>query len=135
MRAMGLILLSVAPLALAQTPAVPDWAIPGSATHKQVPPPPDFHREAVTTMTPLGVFDGQSDVGAAVVPGSSTFADGKYTITATGKDVANNNVGIAAQVQGVVSSVDLTQSPPLLTIDGASYTLSQVKSIIATSSN
>ena len=33
---------------------------------------------------------------------------------------SNNNVGIAAQVQGVVSSVDLTQSPPLLTIDGAS---------------
>lgn len=63
------------------------------------------------------------------------WPDGKYTISATGKDVANNNVGIAAQVQGVVSSVDLTQSPPLLTIDGASYTLSQVKSIIATSSN
>jgi flagellar basal-body rod modification protein FlgD len=63
------------------------------------------------------------------------WPDGKYTISATGKDVANNNVGIAAQVRGVVSSVDLTQSPPLLTIDGASYTLSQVKSIIATSSN
>jgi len=63
------------------------------------------------------------------------WPDGKYTISATGKDVAGNNVGIAAQVQGVVSSVDLTQSPPLLTIDGASYTLSQVKSIIATSSN
>ena len=61
------------------------------------------------------------------------WPDGKYTISATGKDVANNNVGIAAQVQGLVSSVDLTQSPPLLTIDGASYTLSQVKSIIATS--
>ena len=60
--------------------------------------------------------------------------DGKYTITATGKDVAGNNVGIAAQVQGTVSSVDLTQSPPLLTIDGNSYTLSQVKSIVATSS-
>jgi flagellar basal-body rod modification protein FlgD len=63
------------------------------------------------------------------------WPDGKYTISATGKDVANNNVGIAAQVQGTVSSVDLTQSPPLLTIDGNSYTLSQVKSIIATSSN
>ena len=30
----------------------------------------------------------------------------------------------------MVSSVDLTQSPPLLTIDGESYTLSQVKSIV-----
>jgi flagellar basal-body rod modification protein FlgD len=63
------------------------------------------------------------------------WPDGKYTISATGKDVANNNVGIAAQVQGTVASVDLTQSPPLLNIDGTSYTLSQVKSIIATNSN
>ena len=61
------------------------------------------------------------------------WPDGKYTISATGKDVANNNVGVAAQVQGTISSVDLTQSPPLLNIDGNSYTLSQVKSIIATS--
>ncbi|WP_027553335.1 flagellar hook assembly protein FlgD [Bradyrhizobium sp. Cp5.3] len=61
------------------------------------------------------------------------WPDGKYTITATGKDVANNNVGIAAQVQGTVSSVDLTQSPPLLTIDGNSYTVSQVKSIVDSS--
>jgi hypothetical protein len=48
-------------------PAVPDWALPGSATHKQVPPPPDFHRAPVTTMIPLGLFQGQSDVGAALV--------------------------------------------------------------------
>lgn len=61
------------------------------------------------------------------------WPDGKYTISATGKDVANNNVGVAAQVQGTISSVDLTQSPPLLNIDGNSYTLSQVKSIIAAS--
>ncbi|MDN4984830.1 flagellar hook capping FlgD N-terminal domain-containing protein [Bradyrhizobium sp. WYCCWR 13022] len=63
------------------------------------------------------------------------WPDGKYTISATGKDASGNSVGIAAQVQGVVNSVDLTQSPPLLSIDGNSYTLSQVKSIIATSSN
>jgi len=37
--------------AFAQTP-VPDWAIPGSATHKQVPPPKDFHRETVTVELP-----------------------------------------------------------------------------------
>ena len=90
------------------------------------------------------VFTGKYTAGAGTdVPftwggmgnDGTQWPDGKYTISATGKDVANNNVGIAAQVQGVVSSVDLTQSPPLLTIDGASYTLSQVKSIIATASN
>jgi flagellar basal-body rod modification protein FlgD len=63
------------------------------------------------------------------------WPDGKYTISATGKDAAGNSVGIAAQVQGTVSSVDLTQSPPLLTIDGETYMVSQVKSIVATGSN
>jgi flagellar basal-body rod modification protein FlgD len=63
------------------------------------------------------------------------WPDGKYTISATGKDASGNSVGIAAQVQGTVSSVDLTQSPPLLTIDGQTYTVSQVKSIVAASSN
>jgi flagellar basal-body rod modification protein FlgD len=61
------------------------------------------------------------------------WPDGKYTISATGKDTAGNNIGVSAQVQGTVSSVDLTQSPPLLTIDGQTYTVSQVKSIVASS--
>jgi flagellar basal-body rod modification protein FlgD len=90
------------------------------------------------------VFTGKYTAGAgADVPftwngqgnDGSQWPDGKYTITATGKDASGNNVGVAAQVQGTVSSVDLTQSPPLLTIDDNSYTLNQVKSIIAASSS
>jgi hypothetical protein len=46
---------------------VPDWALPGSATHKQVPPPADFHRATRTENIPIGIFQGQSDVGAALV--------------------------------------------------------------------
>jgi hypothetical protein len=68
---------------------VPDWALPGSATHQQVPPPPDFHRAARTTMKRIGIFDGQSDVGAALVAGSSTYnATAKaYTINSAGYNV------------------------------------------------
>jgi len=70
-------------------PAVPDWAIPGSATHKQVPPPRDFHRTTVTVETPIGIFDGQSDVGAAVVPGSATFdaSTKSYTVNSAGYNI------------------------------------------------
>jgi len=70
-------------------PAVPDWAQPGSATHTQVAPPADFHRPATTTMTPIGLFEGQSDVGSAVVPGSSSYDAAKdaYTITSAGYNV------------------------------------------------
>ncbi len=73
----------------AQMPAVPDWALPGSPTHTQVPPPVDFHRATRTVDAPLGVFTGQSDVGAAVVPGSSSYdaATKQYTITSAGYNI------------------------------------------------
>lgn len=72
--------------------AVPDWALPGSATHKQVPPPADFHRAPVTSMIPLGRFRGQTDVGAALVPGSSSYnaSTGAYTIVSAGYNVWYN---------------------------------------------
>lgn len=68
---------------------VPEWAFPGSPTHKQVPPPPDFHRATRTDYTPIGIFEGQSDVGGALVPGASGFdpATGQYTITSAGYNI------------------------------------------------
>jgi hypothetical protein len=66
----------------AQTPAVPDWALPGSATHQQVPPPAGFHRPTVNFAVPLGIFDGQSDIGGPLLPGSASYdaATKAYTI-------------------------------------------------------
>ena len=68
---------------------VPDWALPGSATHKQVPPPADFHRPTKTLAVPIGVFDGQSDIGAALVPGSASYdaPTGRYTINSAGYNI------------------------------------------------
>jgi hypothetical protein len=68
---------------------VPDWALPGSATHKQIPPPADFHRDTKTEIRPLGVFQGQSDVGAALVAGSSGYnpRTGAYTIVSAGYNI------------------------------------------------
>jgi flagellar basal-body rod modification protein FlgD len=57
------------------------------------------------------------------------FPDGKYTLTAVATDSAGNSVGVATQVQGVVNSVDLSQSPPLLSINGETFTVNQVKRI------
>jgi len=59
--------------------------------------------------------------------------DGNYTMTATAKDSAGNTVGVTTSVGGVVSSVDLTQSPPLLTVGGQTFTINQIQSIIASS--
>ncbi len=60
----------------------------------------------------------------------SQLPDGSYKLTATGKDSAGNTVAITTQIQGVVSSVDLSQSPPLLSIDGQTYTVNQIQSIV-----
>ena len=57
------------------------------------------------------------------------WPDGQYNLTATATDGSGNSVGITTEVQGVVSSVDLTQTPPLLSIDGQSYTVNQIKGI------
>jgi len=70
-------------------PVAPEWAQPGSATHAQVAPPADFHRPSRNFETPIGVFDGQSDIGGALVPGSGSYdaATGKYTIDSAGYNV------------------------------------------------
>ena len=85
----AILLLSAAPLA-AQTPQLaPDWAYPDTPTHHQVAPPPDFHRPPATEMKKIGAFDGQTDVGSAVVPGSSSYdpATRSYRITSAGYNV------------------------------------------------
>jgi hypothetical protein len=68
---------------------VPDWALPGSATHKQVPPPADFHRPSRIDNTPIGIFDGQADVGGALVAGSGQFdeSSGQYAVTSAGYNI------------------------------------------------
>jgi len=74
-------------LAPQSAPAVPSWAQPGSATHTQVAPPSDFHRPPTTFNTPIGIFEGQSDVGSAVLPGSAGYDAGNYTINSAGYNV------------------------------------------------
>jgi len=73
----------------AQTPPVPAWAEPGSATHVQVAPPPDFHRPSRNFAAPLGVFEGQSDIGSALVPGSASYdsPSQQYTVSSAGYNV------------------------------------------------
>jgi hypothetical protein len=70
-------------------PVVPGWAQPGSATHVQVAPPADFHRASRNFDSPIGIFDGESDVGGAVVPGSASYDAGtkQYTIHSAGYNV------------------------------------------------
>jgi hypothetical protein len=87
------VLRAEAARAQAQTPAAPpqapEWAQPGSATHAQVAPPADFHRPSTNFFTRIGIFEGQSDVGSAVAPGSASYdaATEAYTIHSAGYNI------------------------------------------------
>ena len=69
------------------------------------------------------VWNGKSNDG-------TQNPDGQYKLTATATDSSGKSVGVGTEVVGTVSSVDLTQSPPLLTINGQSYTVNQIQSIV-----
>jgi hypothetical protein len=76
----------------AQAPVVPDWALPGSATHTQVPPPAGFHRATRMVDGRIGIFEGQADVGGALMPGGASFdaATGAYTVRSAGYNIWYN---------------------------------------------
>jgi len=56
---------------------------------------------------------------------------GSYTLTATGVDASGQSTAISTQVQAPVDSVDLSQNPPLLSVNGQNYTLNQIQKIVA----
>jgi hypothetical protein len=90
---LALTLCAAPNLLLAQTtnatPVVPAWAQPGSSNHVQVAPPADFHRPSKNFDMPIGLFEGQSDIGSALLPGSASYdTDTKqYTINSAGYNV------------------------------------------------
>ena len=97
----------------------------------------------ITSSTGQTAFTGSY----ALTQGNSSFLwDGKgndgvqwpagtYTMTATGKDSSGNSVAISTEVQGIVDSVDLTASPPLLSIGGQNYTTDKIKRVVRSSAS
>ncbi|MBX9711037.1 MAG: flagellar biosynthesis protein FlgD [Xanthobacteraceae bacterium] len=73
------------------------------------------------------VWDGKGNDG-------TTWPVGDYKMTVTAKDTNGKDVAVTTEVQGVVDSVDLTASPPLLSIGGQTFTTDQVKRIVAPNS-
>lgn len=59
-----------------------------------------------------------------------TWPDGKYTMSITAQDASGQGVQVPVEVEGIVDSVDMTKSPPLLSIGGKNYTVDQIKSVI-----
>jgi flagellar basal-body rod modification protein FlgD len=64
----------------------------------------------------------------------TTWPAGNYTLTATAVNASGASSPVTTQVEGQVSSVDLTQTPPVLTIGGQTYTIDDIQRILAPAS-
>ncbi|MBI3435792.1 MAG: flagellar biosynthesis protein FlgD [Proteobacteria bacterium] len=66
-------------------------------------------------------------------PGQQNFVwDGRGnngTQWPTARDASGASVAVATEVEGTVDSVDLTKSPPLLTVAGQQFTLDKIKRV------
>jgi flagellar basal-body rod modification protein FlgD len=63
------------------------------------------------------------------------WPDGSYTISVNATGANGQPVTVSTQVQGVVSSVDMSKSPPSLMVGGQSVPISSVQSIGSASLN
>jgi flagellar basal-body rod modification protein FlgD len=68
-------------------------------------------------------WDGRDNTG-------TLWPDGKYTISVTGKDASGQTVSVPTEVEGMVDSVDLTQTPPVLSMGGQDYTIDKIKRVV-----
>jgi flagellar basal-body rod modification protein FlgD len=78
-----------------------------------------------------------------VQPGAQTFAwngldstgspapDGPYTLSISAVGANGQTVPVTTQIQGVVTAVDVSTTPPNLTIGGQSYPLNQITQILS----
>ena len=110
----------------------------GSATWTLTATKPTTATISIADSTGQTAYTGKMTLNA----GSNTFTwngqgnDGKawpagnYTISTTGVDANGQTSTISTQVQAPVDSVDLTQTPPVLSINGQNYTMDQIQKIV-----
>jgi flagellar basal-body rod modification protein FlgD len=63
------------------------------------------------------------------------WPDGSYTIAVTGTGASGQAITVTSQVQGTVSAVNMSQTPPTLTVNGQSYPISSIQSVGSGSSS
>ena len=71
------------------------------------------------------VWDGRNNAGVLQ-------PDGDYKMTITAKDASGQSVGVSTEIQGIVDSVDLSQTPPILSVNNTNYTLDKIKRVVRT---
>jgi len=65
----------------------------------------------------------------------TTWPDGSYTIAVTGTGASGQAITVTSQVSGTVSAVNMSATPPTLTVNGQSYPISSIQSVGSGSSS
>jgi flagellar basal-body rod modification protein FlgD len=113
----------------------------GSATWQLTAPKPATATITISNSTGQQVFSGNYAVNAGTAPfnwdgkdaSGLQWPDGNYTISVTAQDANGQPVAIPTQIEAVVDSADLSQTPPVLSVAGQNYTLDKIKRVIRTS--
>ena len=69
------------------------------------------------------VWDGRNNSGVMQ-------PDGDYKLSITAKDAAGQNVSVSTEVQGIVDSVDVSKTPPVLSVNNTDYSLDKIKRVV-----
>ena len=59
----------------------------------------------------------------------AVLANGNYTIAISATDSNNQAIAVSTDATGTVDNIDVTQTPPVLTIGGKQYPLTQIKQV------
>jgi len=63
-----------------------------------------------------------------------TWPDGSYTLSLTGTGANGQALTVTSQVQGTVSGVNMSQTPPTITVNGQNYPIGSIQSVSSGSS-
>jgi flagellar basal-body rod modification protein FlgD len=110
----------------------------GSATWGLNVPKPSTVTISIQSETGQAVFSGSYTMNTGIQQfvwdgksaNGTQWPDGNYKMTVTAKDASGQSVAIPTETEGVVSSADLTKSPPVLSVAGQNFTLDKVKRVI-----
>ncbi len=95
----------------------------GRRHHHQLDRTSRLHRNhSLSAGSQTYTWNGQGNNGV-------TWPDGNYTLSITATGANGQAVTVSTQVQGTISSVNVSQNPPLVTVGGQSYPISAIQSI------
>ena len=112
----------------------------GTATWQMAVPKPATATITIKSATGQQVFSGNYALNAGTQPftwdgkdaSGLQWPDGSYTIAVTAQDASGQPISVPTEIEAVVDSADLTQTPPVLSIAGQDYTLDKIKRVVRT---